>query len=103
MFAGTGFNLTNAVSIQALLKEEQVAYYAISKELNESEQLALVGEKAFVLALGDIKVMDLCYCPFGRNCASCDKKGVYTLTDESGRAFPIRRYISGEKTCRFEV
>ena len=103
VFAGTGFNLTNAVSVNALLQEPHVSYYAISKELNESEVSSLIGEKSFVLALGDIKIMDLCYCPFGKTCNLCDKKEQYSLTDENGRVFPVRRYVSGDKSCRFEV
>ena len=47
--------------------------------------------------------MDLCYCPFGKTCALCDKKGVYNLTDESGRVFPVRRYVASVGECRFEV
>ena len=45
--------------------------------------------------------MDLIYCPFGRKCKECDKRNIYTLTDENGRKFPLRRYKTGE--CRFEV
>lgn len=66
MFAGTGFNLANGIALRELLRESCVSYYAISKELDEREQSALSGEKAFVLAAGDIKLMDLCYCPFAR-------------------------------------
>ena len=62
-----------------------------------------MGEKAFALSSGDIKIMDLCYCPFGKTCAKCDKKDVYTLTDEHGRLFPVRRYLSADGVCRFEV
>ena len=102
LFAGTGFNLINTLSIAELLKEN-VSYYALSKEANTEEAATLVGEGAFALSLGDIKLMDLCYCPFGKTCASCDKKAVYTLTDEGGRAFPVRRYIAGDGSCRFEV
>ena len=103
VFAGTGLNLANAISLKALLEEENVSYYTISKELNDKEQSLLVGEKACVLSSGGIKLMDLCYCPFGKNCAVCDKKDVYTLTDESGRGFPVRRYVCADKSCRFEV
>ncbi len=102
VFAGTGFNLINALSVAELLKEN-VAYYAISKEAHTEEISTLVSEKAFALSLGDIKLMELCYCPFGKTCANCDKKAVYTLTDESGRAFPVRRYIAADGSCRFEV
>ena len=63
----------------------------------------MLGEKAFVLSSGNIKIMDLCYCPFGKTCAKCDKKDVYTLTDENGRKFPVRRYVAKNGECRFEV
>ena len=32
-----------------------------------------------------------------------DKKEEYTLTDENGRVFPVRRYTSTDGNCRFEV
>ena len=103
VFAGFGLNLTNAISVGELLSIENVAYYAVSKELNETEAKPLISEKAFALASGNIKVMDLCYCPFGKTCGACDKKWIYTLTDEQGRAFPVRRYVDGKGNCRFEV
>lgn len=103
VFAGTGFNLFNGVALQTLLDYDCVAYYAISKEANMQEASALVSDKAFVLSSGNIKVMDLCYCPFGKTCSACDKKPVYTLTDENGRVFPVRRYLSAGGACRFEV
>lgn len=103
LFAGTGFNLTNKYSINTLLSFDHVAYYCVSKELNEKECYQLCNEKAFVLSSGDIKIMDLCYCPFGKTCKDCDKKPVYELTDENGRVFPVRRYVSKNGACRFEV
>ena len=103
LFAGTGFNLINALSIDMLLKEGCISYYAISKEANQEEMKGLVGEKAFVLSSGNIKLMELCYCPFAKTCSVCDKKDVYHLTDESGRVFPVRRYVSADGACRFEV
>ncbi|MBQ8876124.1 MAG: U32 family peptidase [Clostridia bacterium] len=103
VFAGTGFNLTNALSVMTLLQENNVAYYALSKELNGEELSALSGERAFTLASGGIKIMDLCYCPFGKTCCQCDQKSVYSLTDEGGRTFPVRRYTAADGACRFEV
>lgn len=103
VFAGTGLNLTNPLSIEELLKFECVRYYACSKELNLSETKTLVSQKSFALVCGSVKVMDLCYCPFGKTCSNCDKKSRYTLTDENGRAFPVRRYLSADGSCRFEV
>ncbi len=101
VFAGTGFHLFNSYSISSLYDE--VTYYALSKEGNTEELQSLVSEKAFVLSSGEIKLMDLCYCPFGRSCNACDKRKSYTLTDEGGRAFPVRRYTAADGACRFEV
>ncbi len=103
IFAGTGLNLINRISVSELCKIPNVTYYAISKEANEDELQGLLGAKAFVLSSGDIKLMELCYCPFGKTCEKCDKKDVYHLTDENGRVFPVRRYISANGNCRFEV
>ena len=100
LFAGTGFNLTNryAVSEVQMLAD----CFALSKEISIGEAEALNVKNAFYLAGGAIKVMDLVYCPFLQDCKHCDKKERYTLTDEEGRAFPLRRYaLSG--ACRFEV
>ncbi len=103
LFAGTGFHLINHRSIATLLEEECLSYYALSKEGNAEELRLLQGVGAFVLSTGDIKLMDLCYCPFGKMCGRCDKKAIYKLTDENGRVFPVRRYLSVEGSCRFEV
>ena len=103
VFVGTGLNIFNRLSVMELRKESCVKYYALSKELTATEQQALSDENAFVLGVGDIKLMELCYCPFGKTCAGCDKKSVYTLTDENGRAFPVRRYVDANGNCRFEV
>ncbi len=102
LFAGTGFHLLNSLSI-GVLEEEKVAYYALSKEGNGEELQDLASEKAFALSFGDIKLMDLCYCPFGKSCSTCDKRERYTLTDEGGRVFPVRRYLAADGSCRFEV
>lgn len=103
VFAGTGFNLFNATAVSELLGYKEVVYYAISKELNEQEIKSLISDKSFLLGAGGIKLMDLCYCPFGKTCKACDKKPVYILTDENGREFPVRRYETADNSCRFEV
>lgn len=103
VFAGTGLNLTNRYSVSTLLNACNLAYYALSKELNDVEAKFLIGEGAFVLSSGNIKIMDLCYCPFGKTCAVCDRRDVYRLTDESGRIFPVRRYLAADGSCRFEA
>ena len=103
VFAGTGLNLINRQTIAELLNIPSVAYYAISKEATYNEAAALASEKAFVLSSGNIKLMDLCYCPFGKSCKSCDKREIYTLTDENNREFPVKRNVSADRNCRFEV
>lgn len=103
VFAGVGVHITNEIALRALLARKEVAYYTVSKELNDKELTTLIGEKSFVLGAGDIKIMDLCYCPFGKTCNQCSKKPVYMLTDENNREFPVRRYIDGRGNCRFEV
>ena len=100
LFAGTGFNLTNRFAVDGV-KRAGAEYFALSKEISTEEQRALAAEGAFALTKGAIKVMDLCYCPFEKTCLSCDKREIYTLTDEDGRRFPLRRYRLGG--CRFEV
>lgn len=103
VFAGTGLNLTNLTSVQKLKEFPFVKYYAVSKELDEREQKVLLTEGGFVLTSGNLKLMDLCYCPFEKTCKTCDKKEIYTLKDEQGRSFPVRRYVGATGECRFEA
>lgn len=97
LFCGVGFNLSNSLSLSLCPAD----YIALSKELTVSEAALLARENTFYLTSGDIKVMDLIYCPFSKTCKDCDKRFVYVLTDEDGRAFPLRRYKISE--CRFEL
>ena len=97
MFAGTGFNITNRLSL-SFCKADNIC---LSKELTLREADALADKNVFYLSDGGIKVMDLIYCPFEKKCQSCDGREVYTLTDEDGRKFPLRRYRVNE--CRFEL
>ena len=99
LFAGVGFNAANTFA--AAFLAENARYYCISKELTASESYGLCAENAFSLACGGIKLMDLIYCPFGKSCRTCDRRGGYTLTDEAGRKFPLRRYEIA--SCRFEI
>lgn len=97
LFAGTGFNLSNAIALSGL----DADYVALSKEITVREAKPLAGGNTFYLTAGDIKLMDLIYCPFGKTCRSCDMRAQYTLTDEGGRKFPLRRYKLCD--CAFEV
>lgn len=97
LFAGSGFNIFNRIALSLCPAD----YAALSKELTVAEAKPLARRNTFYLTAGDIQVMDLIYCPFGKTCASCDRRGFYTLTDENGREFPMRRYEAGG--CRFEL
>ncbi len=97
LFAGTGFNITNRLSL-SLCEAKNIC---LSKELTLCEADALADKSVFYLAEGGIKVMDLIYCPFEKKCSSCDKCQLYTLTDENGRKFPLRRYKM--TNCAFEL
>lgn len=97
LFVGFGLNISNRVDIA----ECNAKYVALSKELTYSEVRALSTKNTFYLTAGNIKVMDLIYCPFEKKCKSCDKRDNYILTDENGRKFPLRRYVAG--ACRFEL
>ena len=103
VMAGSGLNLSNSLAISEFLSIPQATYYQISKELNEQEISPLISDRAFALSSGNIKLMDLCYCPFGKTCSSCDKKNCYELLDESDRKFPVRRWTNARGECRFEI
>ena len=98
LFVGTGLNLSNEVDINQC----NAKYIALSKEINSKEAKRLSRKNTFYLVAGDIKVMDLIYCPFGKKCATCDKRKNYVLTDENGRQFTLKRYKIGNN-CRFEL
>lgn len=97
-FAGTGMNAFNGADLLSLRREGASAV-CLSEELSFSETKNLAG--AYVFAGGSVRLMDLGHCPFGRSCASCDRRARYTLTDEKGRAFPLVRYENS--VCRFQV
>ncbi len=97
LFAGTGFNITNRLAL-SLCRADEIC---LSKELTVREADALSNTNVFYLSGGGIKVMDLIYCPFEKKCTSCDMRGQYTLTDENGRKFPLRRYRISD--CAFEL
>lgn len=100
-FGGIELNITNSLSLDYLIKEG-VADACFSKELSVSELSDLFKvANARVLSGGVIKLMSLCYCPFGRKCSDCNKPNVFTLKDENNRIFKVRRYKLS--SCRFEI
>ncbi len=98
LIAGTGCNIFNSVDVGFF--EQNAKDYVFSKELSLDE-IRATGGNGFILSAGGIQLMDLIYCPSGANCASCKKKSEYSMTDEEGRRFPVRRYRM--RSCRFEI
>ncbi len=98
-FVGAGINVFNKVDID-YLKDLGAEKIVASKELSYAEIKDLNCD-LFVLSDGLIEIMDLIYCPFGKNCNNCDKPNSFELIDNEGRVFPVKRYKVSD--CRFKV
>ena len=95
LILGTGANVYNGVD--AAFAESVSDRFCLSKELSIKEAEALGG---YYYSFGSIKLMDLLYCPFKKQCASCRRGDISTL-DDGEREFIVRRVkLNG---CRFEV
>lgn len=95
LILGCGTNIFNSVSAKAA--NEVASDYVVSKELTLSSKNGLGG---YYLSGGSIKVMDLCYCPFNKDCAKC-KGADYSFLSDGERDYTLRRYkLNG---CRFQV
>ena len=99
LFAGLGFNVFNQIDYK-YLKNEDVFEISASKELSFNDARNL-GDEVFLLSSGLIEVMDLIYCPFGKNCKNCKINENIELCDYENRKFPVKRYKISE--CRFKV
>ncbi len=92
---GSGLNVYNRVSEYVL--SNYVYDYVISKEASISQSKEFGG---YLYSGGSLKVMDLYYCPFGKNCKECIGADYSTL-DDGERKFMLRRVKLDE--CYFEV
>ena len=100
IFIGTDFNLFNALSIARAL--ERADHVAVSKELTEKEiKQTGYADAVYYQTRGDLKVMELGYCPYGKNCTKCKAPTLNTLTDYAGRKFILRRIKLSK--CYFEI
>lgn len=99
LFVGVDFNIFNSLSLSEAQKIGDKV--AVSKELSLKEIKESAMDSAYIFTRGDIKVMELGYCPFGRKCADCKVKTLSTLTDYAGRKFILRRIKLSR--CYFEV
>ncbi len=92
---GSGVNLYNSLSVKnARAYANDVV---LSKELSTSAARELNG---YYYSAGSIKVMDLCYCPFGKTCDKCNGED-YSILSDGERGFILRRVKLS--ACRFEV
>ena len=100
LFIGQDFNLFNSISLA--MADEICEHVATSKELSEKEIYGTgYANSSFVSVRGDLKVMELGYCPYGKNCAKCTAPTLNSLTDYAGRKFVLRRIKLSR--CYFEV
>lgn len=97
IFGGIELNVTNLITFESL-KNENLLEISVSKELSYNELRDFNG---FKLALGDVKIMSLIYCPFGKKCGDCNKKDSFYLIDGENRKFKVRRFKLS--SCRFEI
>ena len=98
LFAGCGFNLFNSLSASIAL--EECKDVCLSKELSDEETENF--DKAFYrFGGGSVQLMELGHCPFSMNCADCENRDTYVMTDDAGRKFELVR--SRLSRCRFEV
>lgn len=98
--AGTGLNVFNDIDLEEL-SSLGIKDVVFSKELSLCE----IGDRAetgYVFTRGNIGLMELIYCPFGKTCSSCKAKNEETLTDKTGHSFTVRRRKVNGK-CRFLV
>lgn len=101
IIVGTGLNVFNSIDLIEL-NSFGIDYknIVLSKELSLTEMDKFPKEcKRFIL--GNIALMDLIYCPFGKNCNSCPVNGKILLKDEENRVFKVKRYKLS--SCRFIV
>lgn len=98
LFAGTGFNIFNGADIAGIT--EFTDKYAYSKELSLKE-IRELNAGGYLFTRGDVKVMDLGYCPYGKRCDRCNAPLRDVLTDYAGRKFKLRRIRLA--SCRFEI
>ena len=100
LFVGLGMNVFNLFDVRELQKEGVPAeHIALSKELSERE-LSEFPEGLTAFSGGNLSVMDLCYCPFGKNCSSCEDGEIF-LEDDCLRRYKVVKYKISE--CRFAV
>lgn len=98
--AGLGLNVFNKFDENALLTEG-AKIIAASKELSLKE-ISDFGSNIVVFTNGNIRLAELLYCPYGKNCKNCNRKDINELTDELCHKFFVRRYKINDR-CRFEI
>ena len=103
LIAGCGFNVFNDIDVYELsVAGVQRENIVLSKELSEKEVDAF-GNGFVVFSGGNVAVMDLIYCPFGKRCAACGVRGAKEifLSDDCERAAKVVKYKLSD--CRFIV
>lgn len=105
---GEGGNIYNSHSLMEVRGQDGVCGVCLSKELARGQKSVLMrhvstgSDGVLSLDAGGICVMTLVHCPNKWRCGSCNKPRAFTLTDEGGKAFYLRR-IGLFGRCIFEL
>ena len=99
LICGSGLNAFNSIDLSRLCNLCDSVVSSI--ELANFERNGL--SNSHVFTFGQIRLMELLYCPFGMDCKNCKRRqSFYELSDKLGHKFKLRRYKLG-KTCKFEI
>ena len=100
VIVGTGLNVFNSADVSELIKRG-INDIVFSKELSFREAERISGN-GFMFTFGRVRLAEFLYCPFKKRCAACRRENYFSVTDETGHSFLLRRYKLGGR-CRFEL
>lgn len=100
VIVGTGFNVFNSADFSEL-KKRGINDIVFSKELSLREAEKISGS-GYMFTFGRIRLAEFLYCPFKKQCFDCRRKNYFSVTDDTGHSFMLRRYKLNGK-CRFEL
>ncbi len=100
-FAGTGNNIYNSFDLAALKGKCKYAAISLESSAIQAKDMLKADENAFLTVFGAFEIMQLIFCPFGKNCKGCKAQELSVLKDERGREFLLKKYQMG--SCRFSL
>ena len=100
ILAGIGLNVFNQIDIYSL-QNMGIGNIVLSQEASRKEY-EKYEDCAYCFTNGAIRLMELMYCPFNRNCSTCKRGDFLKMKDSLNHEFVLRRFkLNGQ--CRFEI